>query len=64
MVLFTEMNPQMPSRLPLVLENYPSLLGLELLMFITVDGDVSLDREFLRGYPRGVMAIFDLSFGP
>lgn len=51
------MDPQIYFRLPLVLEKFPSIFGCEPLPFITDDGNVSLDREFVRGYPLSTYAI-------
>lgn len=47
--LFAEMGS--PVRLPLALRNFPSIYGREPLPFVYGEGDVNLNREFVRGYP-------------
>lgn len=44
-------------RLPLARRNLPFTFGRVPLSFLTGDAEVSLDREFVRGYPRMDMAI-------
>lgn len=39
------------ARLPLARKNLPSIYGSEPLLFLFGEGEVNLDREFLKGYP-------------